>query len=246
MCQQIPALCVAHKVFPPANRQSGVLSVCYAVVAVEENDKMRDRLGSEVSDGNTCRDASGRLTCGNEWSGAAENYPPAIRQSGESAFPCLVCTAGLAEHHCKEVRRSHGSEVSDGRTCLDPDVLEIPRAHRRSWKNGLSGVPLRGKGTTGRVGMSLLLALVLFKLLLPSCAATPLFTSTALEFRPAQVNVPTELIIAFTTNETVAQGDQVSVVLPGFGAARPDFKPTIESFSVFRQANWVRYPLRTP
>jgi len=68
MCQQVPALCVAHKVFPPANRQSGELSVCYAVVATEENDKMRDRLGSEVSDGNTCRDASGRLTCGNEWS----------------------------------------------------------------------------------------------------------------------------------------------------------------------------------
>ena len=62
MCQQVPALCVAHKVFPPANRQSGELSVCHAVVAAEENDKMRDRLGSENSDGNTCRDASGHQT----------------------------------------------------------------------------------------------------------------------------------------------------------------------------------------
>jgi len=236
VCQQVPALCVAHKVFPPANRQSEELAVCLAVVAAEENKKMR---GSEVSDGNTCLDAPGRQKWGNKLSGVVETYLPAVRQSGESAFPCFWCTAALAEQHGTEVSRSHGSEVLDGGTCLDA-------ANRRSWEDELSGGPLRGRGATGSVGWSHLLALVLFKLLLPSCEATPLFTSTALEFRPAQVNVPMELIIAFTTNETVAQGDQVSVVLPGFGAARPDFNPTIESFSVFRQANWVRCPLRPP
>ena len=54
-----------------------------------------------------------------------------------------------------------------------------------------------------------------------------------------QVDVPIDLVIRFYTNETIAQGDVISVVLPGFGAGRPDFSPTVESFSAFRRANRV-------
>lgn len=54
-----------------------------------------------------------------------------------------------------------------------------------------------------------------------------------------QVEVPTDLVIRFVTNESISTGDVVTVALPGFGAGRPDFRPTLESFSAFRKASWV-------
>jgi hypothetical protein len=54
-----------------------------------------------------------------------------------------------------------------------------------------------------------------------------------------QVEVPTDLVIRFVTNQAISTGDVVTLVLPGFGAARQDFSPTITSFSAFRRASWV-------
>jgi hypothetical protein len=54
-----------------------------------------------------------------------------------------------------------------------------------------------------------------------------------------QVEVPTDLVIRFVTNQAISTGDVVTLVLPGFGAARQDFSPTIASFSAFRRASWV-------
>ena len=48
-----------------------------------------------------------------------------------------------------------------------------------------------------------------------------------------------DLVLSFVTNENLAANDVVTVVLPGFGASRQSFNPTIESFSGLRRASWV-------
>ena len=51
--------------------------------------------------------------------------------------------------------------------------------------------------------------------------------------------VPVDIVLSFVTNENLAANDVVTVVLPGFGASRQSFNPTIESFSGLRRASWV-------
>ena len=73
----------------------------------------------------------------------------------------------------------------------------------------------------------------------PSCAAAPMLSSTALVFLPAQVDVPVETVLTFTTNESVAVGDVVNLVLPGLGEGIADFHPTLYSFSGYRRGSWT-------
>ena len=72
----------------------------------------------------------------------------------------------------------------------------------------------------------------------PGLSTSPLAFSL-LHLLLLQVEVPTDLVLRFITNQAISTGDVVTLVLPGFGAARQDFSPTITSFSPFRRASWV-------
>ena len=65
------------------------------------------------------------------------------------------------------------------------------------------------------------------------------FHRSPLHLVALQVEVPADLVVRFVTNESIITGDVLTVVLPGFGAGRQDFRPTLESFSAFRKASWV-------